>query len=55
VSKVTTDQAQSALIMLSAIAYSLECGKSYRVECADLKWVKVILELMPQMPLEDEA
>ena len=53
--KITTDQAQSALILLSAIAYSLECGQSYRIECADLPWIKTILELMPQMPLKDEA
>lgn len=51
----TTDQAQSALMMLSAIAHSLECGKSFRVYPSDLKWIMVIFELLPQMPLEDEA
>jgi hypothetical protein len=55
VNKVTTDQAQSALILLSAIAYALERNQSYRLYPTDLKWIKVILELMPQMPLEDEA
>jgi hypothetical protein len=51
---MTTSEAHSALILLSVIASTLERGETYTVDPADLKWILVILELMPQMPLQDE-
>ncbi len=51
---VTTSQAHSALILLSAIITTLEKGETYHVVPEDLPWMMVILKLMPQMPLADE-
>ena len=48
---MTNEKAQSALILLSVIANSLERGEPYTISPADLPWVMVILELMPEMPL----
>lgn len=50
---ITTDQAQSALMLLSAAINMLETGCEFKLIPADLPWVLVILELMPQMPLQD--
>ena len=52
--KVTTDQAQSALILLSVMAADLEKGIPFTVKPADLPWIMVIFDLLPQMPLDDE-
>jgi hypothetical protein len=51
---ITTDKAQSALILMSVIASKLQSGEPYTVDPADLPWIMVILELMPKMPLADE-
>ncbi len=51
---ITTNQAQSALILLSVIATTLERGEPYTVSPADLPWIMVTLRLMPEMPLADE-
>lgn len=49
----TTPQAQSALILLSVIASTLERGETYHIQPEDLPWIRVVLELMPNAPLGD--